>query len=812
MPASSTSWIADGKKPPLVHGSIHVRDGISPEMFGITDEQSVAEWRDNWETVDQLRENLTTSLVYPERMWIEERLEKEKHRLSYEELKASRNELGKKENPDIAESEAKINSHLWVITFWELKNAWLASPIDGGEIARYAELLRQEREKLQRLKDEQCSPEVKAALIAYGKKRLAQLASLENYLTLSVRKSKMSTNLSELETKKSTLITEKTELERVRDGLILDQQKEERENPWSSLAQSIGKTIDQKNTEIEAKQKEIEEVEAQEWMLERGIASDGLSVSKWEGRTTVTLNVLIKEREDVLKKLELLWVSSQEAGEIIVISQNNTSEHSWDTNNQKLLRSDTGKPITKLSELIWWSPETDQIIEHITALKAPWVFRAEVKIWWITCQILIRALPGRPVELIGGNWKTESRISELHINNTELLLVTETTDTASWSVYKLFDAATWHQISADISLPEWGSVDRYKSNADQWYFIFEITYKWSSWGSSKKWLLNANTWAIYPADINDEFKLIGDEMETGELNTISYPYIRHNSTIWSIIHVLHNRRKKYHVFSKDWVLAFVERNTGQLVWYVDPAGAWSCDGEGNIITILYKNPLFTSNNSIDIEKSSGVLYNASKDTVLTQELNVRTWQSWNNDIASLLRIGKTGTILRTDTEWIYMNFITGEYIVLCEGSDYINITYNNHNDNLCIIMDAYTKKEFVYRIENPWTEKANLAPICSFESEVLLKSKILHWNTNAPFILFPTYTTYWANDERRVHYLYDMNTWKMHIYKWYKRTGDNNRTLMLYKEAGILWKTAPMFWWAEKEITINGSSMIVQVK
>ena len=161
--------------PPVVHRE-HPRNALIPEDFGIETAEDVVNTRGLSEDAAAIADILTDQPKYAtHKPTPEEALNREKKRLAYEELKNLWETVGQEEDAELLLLKKKVVDIEAAMTYWREQNK-----------PDKANALQPQLDDAQKAVSEYQSSRIneaqRAQLIAYGKKRLAQLATIADYL------------------------------------------------------------------------------------------------------------------------------------------------------------------------------------------------------------------------------------------------------------------------------------------------------------------------------------------------------------------------------------------------------------------------------------------------------------------------------------------------------------------------------------------------------------------------------------------------------------------------------------------------------
>lgn len=794
--------------PLVVHGDEHPRDQLVAADFGVESPEDVVQKRGSkkGETAKNIAQTLAAMPksknhgVTPDTA-----LANEKKRLAYAEVQRLWQELGSEGwgGQEVVAARTEIAQYRETIEFRRG---------EGNDEAAAVELEQELAWKLSALDSligASITAEQKSVLIAYGKKRLAQVASLEAYLRHANRKETMRAARAKINEEIKPMNEQLGALREQITGFGRKLEEELAKTPPNTIM--VG-TLTKKKEALEAEEKllgkQIDDKVALLDSFDSAVKREGMWWASIEGgtQTVVTVAKLVAEREDIVKKLAFLDVSAADAAEIVMVAQNEAtnSNFAWAAKEEKvtrLVRSDTGEPVTKMSDIIrWWTGE-DKPLANITSLGLPTdnpcFYTADI----INPQsrsrtILIKVEKGKPIALVGWDGRNPSSVFLTKVGEAKII-VSEAAGQQQWPArYTLFDQETGGML-CDIETPAKLHFDHAVSTLTG--TIVEAQYQRG--GDLMKWVVNIDTGVFTPADIESHYDLVGEwekENDAFLRSEAERKYENIKDITWTHKECIKTLQQNFLVWRHaGGSLCLMSREDNSVVWYLDPTTPWWKNAEWHPITMLYKTPVFESNGEIDKERSYGDVYNIATQEEMYGDVSLRRSYDTPN---GLLDFGKAGIFVKArDGTWMYVSYTTGVTSEVWKG----NVEMVGRD--MFMVVDQSRNRASVYYVKNRGQVDAEMIPLgeLAYSTDesapvTLLPSRIVKSDTS-PIILLPIkdMTVKW----NLVYCAFDKGTWRTQVYKGHRRIGDNESTLALYAEHSMLPKAA---WWrADLEVDVN---------
>lgn len=765
--------------PPVVHGG-HPRDALISENFGIETAEDVVKKRGLSEDATAIADILTNQPKYAtHKPTPEEALNREKKRLAYEELKNLWETVGQEEDAKLLLLKKKVADIEAAMTYWREQN----KPEKGSALQPQ---LDDAQKAVSEYQSSRISEAQRAQLIAYGKKRLAQLATIADYLEHWGRKERMGGVITKLERQKELLwrqINAKVqEKERVEEELGKENEKGGEKNQiiidWLEEEKALLENhIAQLNGEASL-------VRDEEEMIERSVNADGI-----RGATqsqNITLANVVAQRGEVVSKLRALGVPEQEINELVVVwQQQEDTMPGVQLKNVQLLGTETGEPVTEMNQLVPGRAWNYTHIQKIISLSAPSTYIIELDTGekYKKRQLLVSAKPWHAVELLsGGDGASASEVSIRTVGETKVIVCEETqwTDAAGsrsshTNTYRIYNERTWEQLGQEIRID--GYIRFEREFLEGFDYITEIEYGVGV--DMKKWLINIATGAVIIDQeqwgINRRYNLLASNGQSSERRLLREKFKKHEEVIGSVDGLIASLQQKYYVLVQtDGCLCLVDKNTNKRVGYVTPKSSrWYTEQQG-YMTMVYEKPTWDNISDGSIDMSSIWTYMTLPGEKVFQE-QVSRWPILRN-FAETLRIEKEYAFLQrnVDKARVLLNYTTWQMQELWKG----DIKLDFPNDFVCIGDGDIDK---LYYVRQEANGSHTIDGVC--QTNDLHRLRLLWTNKESDVLVvwIPNPTS-----KSRQYYLYNKKTWwRWTLYKSSKEEDIGARkTLRLYTGDG----------------------------
>lgn len=801
---------------PILHGR-NPREALLPGDFGLETVEDVAHerglWEDAWKIVDILmsQPRYMTSEASKQGVWIkesptpEEVVAREKNRLAYEKLKELWEKIGKEDDKKLIALKKNVTDIEATMAYWRSQDR-----------PEKANALQQQLEDAQRAVNEYQSAGLseaqKAQLIAYGKKRLAQLAMIADYLENWGRKERMGGMITRLEGEKELLWREIGAKEQKKQELqaALDQENEKWEDRNQVLIVGLEEEILTLKNEIANLDSQVVLVRDEEESIERSIKADGMRGTHQS--QNITLADIGAQRDETVSKLKMLGVPEHAIHEFVVVSQPGERDAGLQEQNVQLLGTETGEAVTEMTQVLPGRAWKHTHIKKITSLSAPDIYVIELDTGekYKKRQLLVKAKPWHTVEVLSwGDTSSASEVSIRTVGETKLIVCEETQETGSagaphTNTYRMYNEHTGEQLGQEARIDGYMRFER--ELLEGFDYITEIEY--GAGVDMRKWLINLATGTVIidkeEGGINRRYDLLSSDKKSIEWRRISERFAKHENLIGNIDALIACLQQKYYVLVQaDGCLCLIDKSTNKKIGYVTPKSSrWYTEQQG-YMTMVYPNSAWNNMSDGSIDVSAAWTYMTLPGEKVLQE-QVSRWPSLGN-FAETLGIGKEYALLQRESDKmrIVLKYATlqaqelwsgdikldfpRDLLCIGDGDDIDKLYYIRQEENGSHTIDGVYQTNDLHRLRLRWTNT---------ESEVLLV-----WIPN------PT-------SKSRQYYLYNKKTWWAWIlYKSSKEEDVGARkTLRLYKWDGLFASLGASLGGADVTIVANGYRDIMEVK